>query len=102
MEDFKDAKAYYTYTLGADAIAEITEPTEGVLDNFVAAMAGKTIIVPGKDESYSEYASLAEFTTGSADKSAADYETLTVTLSAYADYDSKSGTLDLTVFKIVK
>ena len=102
MEDFKDAKAYYTYTLGADAIAEITEPTEGVLDNFVAAMVGKTIIVPGKDESYSEYASLAEFTTGSADKSAADYETLTVTLSAYADYDSKNGTLDLTVFKIVK
>lgn len=96
MEDFKDAKVYYTYTLVDDEISEITEPTEGVLDNFVAAMAGKTIIVPGKDEDYGEYADLAEFTAD------ADYETLTVELSAYADYDSKNGTLDLTVFKIVK
>lgn len=96
MEDFKDAKVYYTYTLVDDEISEITEPTEGVLDNFVAAMVGKTIIVPGKDEDYGDYADLAEFTAD------ADYETLTVELSAYADYDSKNGTLDLTVFKIVK
>ena len=98
MEDFKDKKAYYTYTLGEDVVAEITEPTEGVFDNFVVAMDGKTILVPGADESYSDYADLAAFVA----KGGADYETLTVEVSAYAEYDANKGTLDMVVFKLVK
>ena len=98
MEDFKDKKAYYTYTLGEDVVAEITEPTEGVFDNFVVAMDGKTILVPGADESYSDYADLAAFMA----KGGADYETLTVEVSAYAEYDANKGTLDMVVFKLVK
>lgn len=98
MEDFKDGKAYYTYTLGEDVVAEITEPTEGVFDNFVVKTAGKTILVPGADESYSDYADLAAFMA----KDGADYETLTVEVSAYAEYDANKGTLDMVVFKLVK
>ena len=99
MEAFiKDKKAYYTYTLGEDVVAEITEPTEGVFDNFVVAMDGKTILVPGADESYSDYADLAAFVA----KGGADYETLTVEVSAYAEYDANKGTLDMVVFKLVK
>lgn len=98
MEDFKDGKAYYTYTLGEDAVTEITEPTEGVFDNFVVKTAGKTILVPGADESYSDYANLAEFMA----QDGADYETLTVEVSAYAEYDANKGTLDMVVFKLVK
>lgn len=102
MEDFKDNKAYYTYTLGEDVVAEITEPTEGVFDNFVVAMDGKTILVPGADESYSDYASLDEFMKGGTEVSKGDYKELKVTVSAYAEYDANKGTLDMVVFKLVE
>ena len=94
MEDFKDGKAYYTYTLGEASVTEITEPTEGVFDNFIVAMAGKTIVVPGADESYSDYASLDEFL------HTADYERDPVRLSAYAKYDADKCTVDMVVFKL--
>ncbi len=103
MEDFKDGKAYYTYTLGEDAVTEITEPTEGVFDNFVVKTAGKTILVPGADESYSDYANLAEFMAqDGAGNYVHDLKTLTVEVSAYAEYDANKGTLDMVVFKLVK
>ena len=98
MEDFKDGKAYYTYTLGEDAVTEITEPADGIFDNFVVKMAGKTILVPGADEDYSEYANLAAFMA----KGGADYKELTVEVSAYAEYDANKGTLDMVVFKLVE
>ena len=101
MEDFKKDKAYYTYTLGEDVVAEITEPTEGVFDNFVVKTAGKTILVPGADESYSDYASLDEFKNGGTEVSKGDYKELTVEVSAYAEYDANKGTLDMVVFKVV-
>ena len=94
MEDFKDGKVYYTYTLGEASVTEITEPTEGVFDNFIVAMAGKTIVVPGADESYGDYASLDEFLRY------ADYESDVVTISAYAKYDADKCTVDMVVFKL--
>ena len=109
MQDFKGFKAetdtadavetYFNYNYETEVISEITEPTAGVLDNFVIYMAanGATILVPGTDVDYAEYNTLDEMT-----GMTKDYEALTVSLSAYAEYDSDKGTLDMVVFKIVE
>ncbi len=51
-------KTYWAYELDTDLINEITEPTEGVFDQYVVDMVNETILVPADDSS--DYADAME------------------------------------------
>lgn len=88
---------HFNYNFATEVVSEITEPTMGIFDNFILYMKDAEILVPGVDEDYSDYMTLADMTSKTN-----DYETIRTALSAYADYDSDKGTLDMVVFKLVK
>lgn len=89
------AVKYYSYVINGDVVEEIVEPIGGIFDNFVNDMAGKQIVIPVADLDFSEYDNVGELT-------ADDYETVTVSVGAFGEYDDKAGTLDMTVIKVVK
>lgn len=101
MQEFtaEDADDYFFYSLDDTLISEIGAPTVGVLDNFIVEYSDEPIIVPGADVDYGDYADINAFTDAD---TGADYEGITIDLTAYANYDEAKGTLDMVVFKIVK
>lgn len=102
MQEFGDfnaateAESYFRYFFGSEGIAEITAPTAGVFDNFIARMAAEhaQLLIPDFDEMYEDYKSLAEM------RNKAFYTVESVRVSAYASYHADKGTLDMVVFKL--
>lgn len=91
--ELKDNKQYYVYTLGADEDITINEPTAGVFDNFIIDIGSTTILVPANDVDFEDCADI-----DAAKK--ADVETITVELTGIATFSD--GTLNMTIFKLVK
>ncbi len=74
----------YEYPLYGDMVEEITEPTEGVLDQFLLNASGLELLAPVMDED--TYAGAA---------------TLKATLKIMASYDEDTGVLTMFVAKIL-
>ena len=74
----------YEYLLAGDLVEEITEPTEGILNQFILDSVGMEILVPLTDAKTYEGAA-----------------SITVTLKIMASYNEDTGVLTLNVAKIL-
>lgn len=82
--EIADGVSGYEYPLYGDMIEQISEPTEGILDQFLLNAAGMEILVPVMDADSYEGA-----------------ETITVNFKIMASYDEDTGILTMFVAKIL-
>lgn len=82
--EIADGVSGYEYPLYGDMVEEITEPTEGVLDQYLLNASGKEILVPLVDEDTYEGAAK-----------------ITATFKIMASYDEDTGVLTMYVAKIL-
>ncbi len=83
----EESKIKWAYILDTELVNEITEPTEGVLDDYIVELLGENVLAPLADAAADDFTDAVE---------------ITVELTIAYDYDDETGDVNLIVYKLLK